>query len=155
MFRESPGWDKSGPTRVGAVAECQRIITSSDGVVVVREKRFDPRARDTTVFGFDFPVYKPLYFKDRDSRNQEQLDYSVRRMVAEKLRDTLVYTCTVRGHVDPVSGALWGTDTIAHVYDEVEDVGEPLWIHDRTLYNDGSGPRTDLTLFRPGSYLFG
>jgi prophage tail gpP-like protein len=155
MFREYPSFDKTGPTRMGASLECQRIVTSDDGIVVVREKRFDPKSRKVEVFGFDFPVYKPLYYKDKDSRNQEQLDYSVRRMVAEKLRDTLVYTCTVRGHVDPESEALWGTDTIATVYDEIEDVDEPLWIHDRTLSNDGSGPRTELNLFRPGSYVFG
>ena len=153
--REYPTFDKSGPSKIGAVLEAQRNITSDDGVVVVRERYFDPKKPERTVYGFDFPVYKPLFFRDRDSRNDEQLDYSVRRVIAEKLRETLQYTCTVRGHVDPVSDAAWTVDTIAYVHDEVEDVDEPLWIAERTFSNDGnSGPMTELVLVRPGSYVF-
>jgi hypothetical protein len=153
-WREYPTFDKKGPSRIGNVREAQLAITSDDGIVVVREKRFDPKARDTTVFGFDFPVYKPLFYRDRDSRNQEQIDYSVRRMIAEKLRDTLVYTCTVRGHVEPKSGAVWTVDTMVNVHDEVEDVDEPLWIAERTLMNDGSGPKSELVCVRPDSYRY-
>jgi prophage tail gpP-like protein len=153
--REYPTFDKSGPSKIGETLEVQHIITSDDGVVVVREHYFDPKARQTTVFGFDFPVYKPLFYRDPVSRNDEQLEYSVRRAIAEKLRETLVYTCTVRGHIDPKSGAVWTVDTIAYVHDEIEDVDEPLWISERTFMNDGnSGPQTELVLVRPGSFVF-
>lgn len=154
MWREYPTFDRSGPNKIGGVREVQRNITSDEGVVVVREKRFDPNSRKVEAFGFEFPVYKPLFYRDRDSRNQEQIDYSVRRMMAEKLRETLVYTCSVRGHIDPVSGAVWSPDTMANVLDEIEDVDEPLWIPERTLMNDGSGPKTDLVLVRPDAYVF-
>jgi prophage tail gpP-like protein len=153
--KEYPTFDRSGPSQISKTAEVQHAITSDEGVVVVRESRFDPKARQTKVFGFDFPVYKPAFFRDRDSRNDEQLDYAVRRFIAEKLRETLIYTCSVRGHVDPVSGATWTVDTLAHVRDEIEDVDEPLWIAERTFTNDGSsGPMTELVLVRPGSYVF-
>lgn len=152
--KEYPTYNKSGPSKIGGVLEVQKTITSDDGIIVVRENYFDPKARQTTVFGFDFPVYKPLFYRDRDSRNDEQLDNSVKRVIAEKLRDTLVYTCTVRGHVEPKSGATWAVDTIANVHDEIEDVDEPLWIAERTFLNDGSGPLTELGLVRPDSYVF-
>lgn len=152
--QEYPTFDKAGPSRIGASLEAQRTITSDDGVVVVREKRFDPRRRDSTVYGFDFPVYKPLFYQDKQARDQAQLDASVRRMIAEKLRDTLQYPFQVRGHVDPVGGAVWTVDTIVDVQDEIEDVEEPLWIVERSLYNDGSGPMTEGLAIRPGSYVF-
>jgi len=154
--REYPTFDKSGPSKIGAVLEAQRIITSDQGVVVVREKRYDPKVREKTIYGYDFPVYKPLFYKDPTSRNDEQLDYSVRRMIAEKLRETLTYTATVRGHIDPVSGAAWAVDTMVNVHDEIEDLDEPLWIAERTFSNDGSsGPVSELVLVRPGSYVLG
>lgn len=151
---EYPTFDKSGPSRIGNVPEAQRAITSDDGVSVVRERRFDPKARQTTVFGYDFPVYKPLFHRDRDCRNQQQLDAVVRRLIAEKLRDTLTYPFAVRGHVDPASGALWSVDTIVRVSDDIEDVDENLWIVERTLYNDGSGPMTEGVAIRPDAYVF-
>lgn len=153
--REYPTFSRTGPSKISDTLEVQHIITSDDGIVVVREDFFDPKAKQNTVFGFDFPVYKPLFYRDRDSRNDEQLDYSVRLVIAEKLRQTLTYTCTVRGHVDPVSGAAWAVDTIATVHDEIEDVDEALWISERTFSNDGSsGPLTELVMLRPGSYIY-
>lgn len=148
-------FDDTAASPIGKILEVQRAITSDDGIIVVREKRFDPKKGDNTTYGYDPPVYKPLFYRDKDSRNDEQLDYSVRRAIAEKLRETLVYTCTVRGHIDPKSGAVWTVDTIAYVHDELEDVDEPLWISERTLVNDGtSGPTTELVLVRPGSFVF-
>lgn len=148
-------FDETGVSPIGRMLEVQRCITSDEGIIVVREQRFDPKVRERTVYGFDFPVYKPLFYRDRDSRNDEQLDNSVRRVIAEKLRETLTYTVTVRGHIDPVSGATWTVDTIAKVHDEIEDVDELLWIAERTFSNDGDGgPVTELVLVRPGSYYF-
>jgi prophage tail gpP-like protein len=154
-LKQYPTYDKSGPSKIGGVLEVQHAITSDDGIVVVREKQFDAKKRDNTVFGFDFPVYKPLFYRDRDSRNDEELDYSVRRVIAEKLRNTLTYNCTVRGHVEPKSGATWAVDTLVNVHDEIEDVSETMWILERTFENDGtSGPVTHLSLVRPGSFVW-
>jgi|1185.fasta_scaffold04371_2 hypothetical protein len=148
-------FDETGASSLGRILEVQRCITSDDGVIVVREKRFDPKKPDHTIYGFDFPVYKPLFYRDKDSRNDEQLNYSVRRVIAEKLRATLTYNCTVRGHVEPKSGATWAVDTLVNVRDEVEDVNEAMWILERTFENDGtSGPVTHLSMVRPGSFVF-
>lgn len=140
-------------SNIGLVLDVQRTITSDDGVEVARQKRFNPKKPDQKIYGYDQPVYKPLFFRDKESRNQEQLEAAVARTLAEKLRETLIYTATVRGHVDPASGAVWAVDTLAHVRDEIEDVDEVMWISERTLKNDGSGPMTDLVLVRPESFV--
>jgi len=152
---EVPTFDQErSPSRISNVLDVQRVITSDDGLVVARETRFDPNDRKVVAYGYDPPVYKPLFFRDKDAQNQEQIDHAVRRMLAEKLRETLTYPFSLHGHVDPVSGAVWSVDTIVWVEDSIEDVREPLWILERTLVNDGSGPKTDVVAIRQESYVF-
>ncbi len=140
-------------SNIGLVRDVQRTITSDEGIEVVRQKRFDPKKPDQTVYGYDQPVYKPLFFRDKSSKNQEQVEAAVARTLAEKLRETLAYGFEVRGHVDPTSGAIWTVDTLASVRDEIEDVDEVMWISERTLSNDGSGPKTSGMLYRPESFV--
>jgi prophage tail gpP-like protein len=152
---EIPTFDQErSPSRISNSLDVQRIITSDDGVVVVRERRYDPKDRRIVAYGYDPAIYKPLFFRDKDAQNQEQIDHAVRRMLAEKLRETLTYPFTVRGHVEPASGAVWSVDTIVWVDDHIEDVAEALWIHERTLYNDGSGPMTQVKAIRQESYVY-
>lgn len=133
--------------------EIQRSITSANNVLDVVEARRKPGKPDTTTYGTDWPLYRPMFYEDTESRNQEQLDRGARRMLAERLRSTLVYDCTVHGHTDPKSGATWAVDTIAMVRDAIEDVAEPMWIQQRTFSGGSSGPTTRLRLIRPGSYV--
>lgn len=143
---------KDAPSEVGKNPEVRRIAYSESGTAPrVIDFRWDPK-NSKGVPGNKGLLYQPLYYEDKDSRNLDELERGVRRMIAEKLRETLTYSCTVRGHTDPASGCMWAVDTIADVYDETEDVDEPLWIHARTFRNDGSGPFTDLELIRPHSY---
>lgn len=143
----------SARSNIGLVRDVQRSITSDEGIEVVKQTRFDPKRPDPVIYGYDQPVYKPLFFRDKDARNQEQIEGAVRRILAEKLRETLTYQAEVRGHVDPVSGAIWTVDTLARVRDVVEDIDETLWISERTLENDGSGPKTSMMLVRPESFV--
>jgi len=135
------------------IPEIQRIITSDDNFIVTKQTRFDTKKKDPNVYGYTPPVYRPLFYQDKDSKNQEQLEYGVRKMVAERLKKTLEYSCTVRGHVDPVSGAIWTVDTVANIKDSIEQVDERMWLYERDLSNDGSGPRTDMKFMRPDSYI--
>jgi prophage tail gpP-like protein len=101
-------------------------------------------------------LYRLLYFRDEEARTQEQIERSATRAIAERLKDTLEYRCTLRGHVDPTSGAIWSIDTMVMVEDEICGISEPLWIVDRTLsYSPGQGAMTSLTLYRPSSFQFG
>lgn len=150
-----PTFSEGAPSRIGTTTEVLAITTADNNLAVTRELRYDPKSGDNTLYGYTPPVYKPLFFRDKDSRNDAQVERAVRRMVAEKLRETLQYNATVRGHTETSGGAVWSLDTIARVNDNVERVNEDLWVWDRTLYNDGtSGPMTDMILVRPESYVY-
>lgn len=152
---EFPTFSEGAPSRIGLATEVLAITTADNNIAVTREKRFDPKRGDNTLYGYTPPVYKPLYFRDKDSRNGAQVERAVKRMLAERLRETLQYNATTRGHTDSASGAIWSLDTIARVDDGVEDVHENLWIFDRTLENDGeSGPQTHMVCLRPESYVY-
>jgi prophage tail gpP-like protein len=78
------------------------------------------------------------------------------RAIWDRLKDTLLYKATVKGHRDPDSGALWTIDTIVNIQDEVTDVNEPMWIHKRTFrYTPGSGAETDIECWRIGALQLG
>lgn len=152
------GTDSVLPTFTGGAApelsnlvEVGRII--DPGILAIREKRYDPKTGDPQTYAYDVPVYRPMFYSDKDSRNVEQVERGVRRMIAERLRPTLVYEATIRGHRDPDSDAIFAVDTIAEVVDGIEDVNEHLWIQARKFSNDGSGPTTTIRMIRPGSFV--
>jgi prophage tail gpP-like protein len=116
------------------------------------------RGASPTAGGKDSPnvLYRLLTHRDTDSRTEAEFRAAVSRAISERLKETLVYTCTVKGHVDPVSGAIWSVGMMAGVNDAIADVNENLWIAGRKLrYVPGQsgGAFTDLTLWRPGSFL--
>lgn len=151
MYREVPTYGVEAPTEIGRNAEVKEIVFGNAAGTAPRVFL----ARNKPGAGGIAPgvLYRPLYYKDEDSRNQAQLDAGVRRMICERLRKTLEYTCTLRGHVDIKSGALYAIDTIADVLDGVEDVNEHLWVESRRFANDGGGPITELKLIRPDSFV--
>ncbi len=61
-------------------------------------------------------------------------------------------TCTVSGHVDPISGGVWSVGAMAQVNDSVARVHEALWISRRTLRYTSEGAMTDLEMIRPGTW---
>lgn len=140
----------NAPSKIGKNEEVRRILERSDSVGAVIEDRYDLKSHAIPLPG---TLYRPLFYRDRDSRNQEQLEHAVRRMIAERLRDTLTYDVTMRGHTEPDSGVIYTVDTLADVSDTLEDLHERLWCFERTLENDGSSPRTNLKYIRPESYV--
>jgi hypothetical protein len=146
-------FDSQTVNPIAKIPEIQGIITADDNIIVTREKRFDPKKRDSTIYGYGQPVYRPLFYQDKDSKNQEQLEYGVSKMVAERLKKTLEYECTVRGHVDPNTGAIWSIDSIVDIFDFIEQVDERMWLYENTKYNDGQGPMTSMRFVRPDSYI--
>jgi prophage tail gpP-like protein len=100
-------------------------------------------------------LYRLLYHRDEDSRTNEQLELAAHRAISERLKNTLAYTCTVNGHVDPESGAVWAINTMAEVSDAVTGVHEKLWIARRTLRYSSEGATTELEMWRPGSVTIG
>lgn len=99
-------------------------------------------------------LYRLLSFKDDDARNQTQLEKAALRAVSERIKDLLVYQCTLRGHRDPKSGAIYSIDTLIQVEDRIARVSEPMWVADRTLrFSPQEGALTDLTLWRLGAFV--
>jgi prophage tail gpP-like protein len=99
-------------------------------------------------------LYRLLYHRDQEARVQEDVESALRRAVAERLKDTLAYTCTVKGHADARSGAIYSVNTMANVSDALCNVHEPLWVARRTFrFDSSSGATTELELWRPGSFI--
>ena len=131
------------------VASVQSLLSVIENKTV--SGRWQGKASTETKNG---ALYRLLYHRDTDARVQEDLDSGVRRSIAERLKDSLAYTCTVKGHADPVTGAIYSINTIANVDDSIAGVHERLWIAKRTLrYSEGEGSMTELELWRPGSFI--
>lgn len=104
--------------------------------------------------GDPLKLYRLMAVRDEKSKTQEELDRLAAREVGDRLKELLVYECTVQGHVDPVSGAVWSVDTMVDVVDEVCDVAETMWIARRTLkYDSTNGATTTMVCWRPGAFL--
>jgi prophage tail gpP-like protein len=98
-------------------------------------------------------LYRLLYMRDDESRNADQLFSAAKRAIAERLKDTLNYRVTLRGHQDPVSGALWTVNTLVAVQDELCNVNENLWIASRRFSaSPTQGAITELECWRPHSF---
>lgn len=98
-------------------------------------------------------VYRLLLVRDDEARDQDQIDFSASRALADRLKDTLEYNVTVKGHKDPVTGAVWTVNTMVSVNDEVADISESLWVAQRRLmFSKGEGATTQMRLWRPGTF---
>jgi prophage tail gpP-like protein len=103
----------------------------------------------------EFHVYRPLFFKDKNSKHQLETEQHLSRELAERTKESLTCTYTVQGHKDRASGFLWGYDTIVRVDDEIGGIAEDMWIEGRTFNYSKEGQQTTLTLIRPNSYVLG
>jgi prophage tail gpP-like protein len=98
-------------------------------------------------------LYRLLVFKDDDARNAEQIENAARRAIAERMKETLQYTVSLKGHTDPLSLALYTHDMIANVNDDIADVHEELWVESCTLkYSASEGSTTEMILWRPEGF---
>lgn len=98
-------------------------------------------------------LYRLLVHRDDESRNPDQIQSAAKRLIAEKLKDTLSYTATLRGHIDPTTGAVYTLDTKIQVDDDICDVHEPLWVETRNLkYSSSDGATAELKCLRPESF---
>jgi hypothetical protein len=99
-------------------------------------------------------LYRLLYFKDEHAKTQEQIERSQLRAVSDRLRNTLTYTCRVRGHVNPQTGFCWTTDALLDVDDDMADVHETLWCYRCVFENSRrEGPTTTMTMIRPNTFM--
>ena len=155
LSKTLPSFSAGSPSELYKNTEIQYIITGPNSGVAVVEELFNPKGKGpTTIYDSPAPCYRPLYYSDKESKNAEQLERGLRRMLSERLRKTLIYDCKLQGVVNVDSGAIYGVDIMATVHDEIEDVDEDLWVLERTVeHSRGSAPMTTLQLIRPGSLV--
>jgi hypothetical protein len=142
-----PSFGPLAPNELGTFAEVQRITQQALGAF--RDTRVNWKKPNIKVE--DDVLYRPMFYKDKDSRTTGQVERGIRRELARRLKDCLVYSCELRGHREVASGAVYAIDTMAQVRDETEDVDERMWVLERTFQNTGSGPTTQLKLVLPGA----
>ena len=104
----------------------------------------------------DGKLYRLLYVHDKTAQNKTQVMAAAFRAIWDRLKDTLLYSATLRGHADPDSGAIYSIDTIIDVDDEIAGVQEHLWIHKRRLGFDAQGgATTQIECWRIGALQLG
>lgn len=90
----------------------------------------------------------PLFMKDDEAKNIDQLAAFVRREMAKKQLDGLQMSYEVEGHTQ--NGHPWAVNTQVSVADEVWGVNETMWVMDVTFSKSpGGGTVTALKLIRP------
>lgn len=100
-------------------------------------------------------LYRLLYLRDKKSKDVHQLENKAYRLLANRMRDTLVYTATVQG-LTTLDGRVYAPDTVVHVKDEVTQVFEKMWVSGVTYsYSEGSGATTEIRCFRKGTFIIG
>lgn len=99
-------------------------------------------------------LYRLLYYQNKDAKNAAQLGRGMWRILGERIKDLLVYNCTLIGHRDVKTGAIYSVDTVIQVDDDWADVHEPLWIARRTFRWSSGNDLTDLECWRLGAFQF-
>lgn len=139
-------WDLYTWLQTAGVEELQTILASA--FLQDRNLPDDPKSVLNGV------LYRLLYYKDEHAKTQEQIERSQLRAVSDRLRNTLTYTCKVRGHVNPSTGFCWTADALLDVDDDMADVHETLWCYRCVFENSRrEGPTTTLTMIRPNTFV--
>jgi prophage tail gpP-like protein len=149
--KQSPGGDQSKPTHAKKdTLEYASLLDIPEFDALLWGGRIKPADGPK---GDTLSLYRLHYQRDTDSKTQAQVEKVADRIHADRLKDSLRYECTVRGHQDRETGATYAVDTIAEVNDEVCGVNERMWIESRTFeYSKGQGATTRLVLWRLGAF---
>jgi prophage tail gpP-like protein len=101
-------------------------------------------------------LYRLLYVHDKLAKTSAQIGEAVWREVSDRLKQTLIYECTLRGTRDPKTGLTYAINTMAMVDDELTDVNELMWVAGRGMgTGESGGTISKLKLWRPGSFQIG
>ncbi|WP_437767187.1 hypothetical protein WMF27_20495 [Sorangium sp. So ce281] len=93
----------------------------------------------------------PMFIKDDESYDMEQLESFIKRKMAELQQKSLVATYEVAGHT--YRNCPWAVNTMVDVFDEVQDVMEPMWCVEKTFKKSrAGGTTTTIKLIRPKTF---
>jgi hypothetical protein len=143
--------DEKSPQNTTALIDSAALTPETQKVSVAGRVKPSPHGADA-----NGKLYRLLYLHDQTATNKTQVNAAAFRAIWERLKDTLLYSATIRGHQDPDSGAIWSIDTIVDVQDEVAGVFEKLWIKKRRLgYDPKGGATTQIECWRIGTLQLG
>jgi prophage tail gpP-like protein len=138
-------WDLNEVVRTFASEELQTIVWN--GTVAGRMFPKGNREQGSTA-----QLYRLRHFRDKDSKNAEQLAGAAARMIAGALKELLRYSVTLRGTNDPITGAVWSYDCEVEVDDDLARVSEILWVAGRKFSSSQGDVTTELECWRPRTY---
>ncbi len=131
-------------------------VQSSDIAAQTQHIAVQGRVKPSSTADADGKLYRLLSLHDRLARTKEQVTAAAFRAIWDRLKDTLVYTATLKGHRDPDTGAIYSVDTIVDVQDDVARVNERMWIFHRKLsYDPKNGAETMIECWSIGAYQTG
>ena len=132
------------------------VFSANNGPLLDRYPDIQVIQTDFTILSppaIDIPEPRVVYLYDPESRSDEQLANFARRMLAERMHQSLTAYYEVAGHTQ--AGIPWAVDTIVNVQDDIGGLSEPMYVLSRTFTKDRqNGARTQLELIRPGSLVF-
>jgi prophage tail gpP-like protein len=100
-----------------------------------------------------YPIAKPLFLVDDESRNLDQLKNFARREMAIRQRTAITAQYEVAGHTQ--NGKTWAIDTIVSVADDVGNLHQPMWIEGVQFTKDRmGGTRTTIRCLVPYTLTF-
>jgi len=140
----------------GAATPVDNIQKTIEELVPPGMSIFVERIAPRSGFVPKFAMYRLMYMRDNLAKDVKQVQNIAARKAAERFKDCLQYTLTVRGHRDPVTNRMYTPNTVIGVYDELCDIEERLWVEKCTYtYSPGEGAKTQLVCWRPGSFGIG
>jgi prophage tail gpP-like protein len=143
--------DEKSPKNTTALIDSAALTPETQKVSVKGRVKPSPHGADPTGL-----LYRLLYIHDKTAQTKTQVNAAAFRAIWDRLKDTLLYSATLRGHQDPDSGAIYTLDTVIDVQDEVAGVAEKLWIHKRKLGFDAKGgATTQIKCWRLGALQLG
>lgn len=100
-------------------------------------------------------LFAPKYLKhDHANTNEACRNYALQEM-SKARENERVYSCTVVGHRNPYSGAIYSLDTVARIEDDYLGVHESMYLTSRTFHKSVSGgTTTDLEFVSLGAIQF-
>lgn len=102
----------------------------------------------------DTLVARPLFLKDDESKDTDQLQSFVRHELAMRQQKALSYRTGIKGFTE--NGVPFAINTMVAMADEVSSISDPLYVLEREFKKDRSGgTKTQLSLILPYTLDFG
>lgn len=135
-------------SKLGKNAEIKAIAYATSGTdATIIDFRWNPQNASPNNGGL---IYRPMFISARDFKTQAEMDKGIKRLVSDRLKETLIAEYTMPGHTQ--NNYVFAVDTIAQVNDAVGMVFEPMWVMSRVLEGGPSGQTTILRLIRKESF---